>query len=82
MSPLRLCSFTSPGTARERSRSACSQSNRAAAMPRTVSTRAFACASKSAYGFSFAAACVAASACTVTSSRSACFCLTEFPAST
>ena len=40
MSPLRLRSFTSPGIARERSRSACSQSKRAAARPRTVAIRA------------------------------------------
>ena len=62
MSPLRLWSFTLPGTARDRSRSACSQSKRAAARSRTVWTRALAVASKSAYGFSFAAAFSAADA--------------------
>ena len=51
-------------------------------MPRTVSTRDFACASKSAYGFSLAAACVATSAWAVTSARSVCFCLTVLLAST
>ena len=48
MSPLSDWSFTSAGVASDTSRSARSQSKRAAARPRTVSTRAFASVSKSA----------------------------------
>jgi hypothetical protein len=46
--PVRLFSVTPSGSARERSRSACSQSKRTPARVRTVSTRWIASASKSA----------------------------------
>ena len=67
--------MTSPGIAWEMSRSARSQSKRAAARPRTVSTRAEASAWKSAYGFSAAAFAVAAVVRCLVVSRSASRCL-------
>jgi hypothetical protein len=70
-------SVTSPGTAREMSRSARDQSKRAAARSDTVCTRVLAAASKSAYGLSFAASAVAAAVWAVTWSSLAWRSLTE-----
>ena len=75
MSPESWRRLTSCGMARERSRSACSQSKREPARSRTVCTRALAAASKSAYGLSLATCACIACCCWATRSRSALRCL-------